>query len=315
MGIKHDLKEFVWKSFKTTLRVFLNALKLSPNAQGYVRGSITELLLLNELRRMGYTVERIKEKWEGKKHPNHHGDFYIKTAEPVKWIVLECKGIKSNTEKWHKLYNYDKLVKFFFEHYEMIPWINNKQEIEPQIRRWIRHNLPLFMSEYKMNLYEYEEVNKYKVPQKPTSKSRSIERLVGKSREEISELIDKRIDYLLGSVGVLETHFVAGKGTGNRSQATPRKDEFNLIAVDIYLRYDAHLFLYANPSNLESSGADPDHLQQNYVIGFVFRNNIGEKECNFSDEFTESFEEAYNSVSLDEAVDDGDRQVDIRNAF
>jgi len=36
---------FVREVFKTNLEVFYEALKLSPNAQGYVSGSITELLL------------------------------------------------------------------------------------------------------------------------------------------------------------------------------------------------------------------------------------------------------------------------------
>lgn len=45
MNIVKRLENFITKVFKTTLEVFLEALKLSPNAQGYVSGSITELLL------------------------------------------------------------------------------------------------------------------------------------------------------------------------------------------------------------------------------------------------------------------------------
>lgn len=37
----------------------------SPNAQGYISGSISELLLKNHLESLGYMVERIREKWEG----------------------------------------------------------------------------------------------------------------------------------------------------------------------------------------------------------------------------------------------------------
>ena len=43
--IFQKLEYFVSKVFKTTLEVFLEALKLSPNAQGYVSGSVTELLI------------------------------------------------------------------------------------------------------------------------------------------------------------------------------------------------------------------------------------------------------------------------------
>ncbi len=103
MNIVKRLETFVTKAFKTTLDVFLDALKLSPNAQGYVSGSITELLLKRYLTTLGFVVERIREKWEGRKHPNHHGDFYLKDKHG-NWFVLESKGVKSNSEKWHKLY-------------------------------------------------------------------------------------------------------------------------------------------------------------------------------------------------------------------
>lgn len=78
MSILSKLENFVAKTFKTTLDIFLEAIRLSPNAQGYVNGSITELLLKQHIESMGYEVKRIREKWEGKKHANHHGDFYFR---------------------------------------------------------------------------------------------------------------------------------------------------------------------------------------------------------------------------------------------
>jgi hypothetical protein len=79
MTIFERLTRFVQRVFKTNLETFLEAFKLSPNAQGYVSGSIAELLLKRALEDVyGYEVKRIREKWEGKKHPNHHGDFYFR---------------------------------------------------------------------------------------------------------------------------------------------------------------------------------------------------------------------------------------------
>jgi len=75
MNIIQKLEEFVLKTFKTTLEIFLEAIRMSPNAQGYVNGSITELLLKQHLESLDFEVKRIKETWEGKKHPNHHSDF------------------------------------------------------------------------------------------------------------------------------------------------------------------------------------------------------------------------------------------------
>ena len=62
MNIVKRLENFVTKVFKTTLDVFLDALKLSPNAQGYVSGSISELLLKRYLESLEFVVERIREK-------------------------------------------------------------------------------------------------------------------------------------------------------------------------------------------------------------------------------------------------------------
>jgi hypothetical protein len=79
MSIFEKITRCVQRVFKTNLEIFLEALKLSPNAQGYVSGSITELLLKKKLEEeYGFEVKRIREKWEGRKHPRHHGDFYLR---------------------------------------------------------------------------------------------------------------------------------------------------------------------------------------------------------------------------------------------
>lgn len=49
MDIFDKITRFVQRVFKTNVETFLEALKLSPNAQGYVSGSITELLLKRKL--------------------------------------------------------------------------------------------------------------------------------------------------------------------------------------------------------------------------------------------------------------------------
>lgn len=309
MNIVKRLENFVTKVFKTTLDVFLDALKLSPNAQGYVSGSISELLLKRYLESLGFVVERIREKWEGRKHPNHHGDFYLKDKNG-NWFVLESKGVKSNSEKWHKLYNYDKLKSFLFTHKDKINWINDEEEVEQQIDKWIKDNIPKFLDEYSDTLYDFEEIIKYNAPQKETKKSKAIDKLKKYSREEIAEMINARLDYLMNKVKVLETHFVSeAGGLSGRTQATPRKDEFNLISIDIFLRFKEHKFLFANPQNLESSGADVNHLQQNYIMGFVFNNN----ELCLSDEWSDNFEEILGTVGTSNAIKEQDMQIDNRN--
>jgi hypothetical protein len=309
------LTRFVQQVFKTTVEIFLAALKLSPSAQGYVLGSITEFLLKEKLEDLGFEVKRIREKWEGPKHPQHHGDFYFRKLDTPYWFVLESKGVKSNSEKWHKLYNLENLKKFLMTHSDKIPWVRQGNDVEPQIMTWIRNNLPKFLDEYEPKLYEYQEVQDYlqSPPKRKTAKFRAIAALQGYTRDQISALIDERLEYVMSRVKVLETHFVAGtSGSSERTQATPRKDEFNVVAVDIVLRYPGHKFLFANPKHLESSGGDPNHLQQNYVIGFVFEDSQVSPILSITEEWSESFMDVYETLNPKDSINEEDMQVDTR---
>jgi hypothetical protein len=316
MTVFQKLEEFVRKTFKTTLEIFLAALKMSPNAQGYVNGSITELLLKKHLENLEYEVKRIREKWEGRKHSNHHGDFYFRKNETNNWFVLESKGVKSNSEKWHKLYNYENFKKFLYNHSEKLSFINKSQDIENQITEWIEIHLPKFINEYKDNLYDYEEIQKYNKQNRTreTDKSRAIAALSSFSRDEIGDMINERLDYLMSQIRVLETHFVSGtSASSERTQATPRKDEFNIISIDIVLRFNEHKFVFANPNQLESSRENAEHLQQNYIMGFVFPQTDGTLKLELTDEWFDDFNDIYNTLSVEDAVNETDMQIDIRN--
>ncbi|MDR0628476.1 MAG: hypothetical protein LBG24_02315 [Treponema sp.] len=316
MSIFERVEKFVKDIFRTTLEIFLEALQLNKSARGYIHGSITELLLKKELEiKYGCEVYRIREKWEGRKHSKHHGDFYFRRNQQSPWFVIESKGVKSNSEKWHKLYNYDNLKRFLYTHSDKIAWINPSKELESQIIGWIETTLPKFFDEYKNNVYDYEEIQKYinNKPSRETDKFRAIALLSGYNRDEINDMIQKRVDYVMTKVKVLETHFVSGtSGSSERTQATPRKDEFNLISIDIILRYHEHKFVFANPKLLESSGDNEDHLQQNYIMGFVFTGKDGKPQFNFSEEWYEDFNKVYETINKKDAVNESDMQKDIR---
>lgn len=312
MNILTKLTNFVQRVFKTNLEIFLEALRLSPNAQGYVSGSISELLLKKELENnYALIVKRIREKWEGKKHPNHHGDFYFKSGD--NWFVLESKGVKSNSEKWHKLYNFNNLKNFLYNHNEKINWIDPKTEVEPQIINWITTNLPLMLTTYSNDLYDFEEITKYVTPKKETAKSQAIDRLRQFTREEIQQQIQERLEYVMAKVKVLETHFVSGASANSaRTQATPRKDEFNVISIDIFLRHTEHKFLFANPQMLDSSGDDANHLQQNYIMGFIFTDNAGNLILNTTQDWFEDLNEVIQTLDPNDAINENEMQVDFR---
>jgi hypothetical protein len=117
----------------------------------------------------------------------------------------------------------------------------------------------------------------------------------------------------MSRVKVLETHFVSGtSGSNERMQATPRKDEFNLISIDIILHYHEHKFVFANPNLLESSGGNEGHLQQNYIMGFVFLDKDGKTQFNFSEEWFEDFNKAYETINKEDSVNESDMQKDTR---
>lgn len=313
MNVYEKLAQFVKQVFKTTVEIFLEALRLSPNAQGYVSGSITELLLKKKLEEeYGFEVKRIREKWEGRKHPRHHGDFYFRKPDSP-WYVIESKGVKSNSEKWHKLYNFNNLKKFLFAHSDKIPWIDDTRNVEEQVINWIYTNLPKFQDGYSSNLYEYEEVQRYRSPTHETQKARDIAPLRGYTRDQINDMIEERLNYVMPRIKVLETHFVSGRSeVSERTQATPLKDEFNVIAIDIVLRYPEHKFLFANPQNLESSGADPNHLQQNYVMGFIFTDEQGNPTLTITDDWYEDLNTVYDTLDPSDSVDERDMQIDNR---
>ena len=314
MTIFQKLETFVRKTFKTTLEVFLAALKMSHNAQGYVNGSVTELLLKQHLESLDYEVKRIREKWEGRKHTNHHGDFYFRKNGTNDWFVLESKGVKSNTEDWNKLYNLPRLINILFDYQEIIHWIDKTKEIEPQINEWIKSNLPDLLT--APTLYSYEEIHDYlgNPPKKETAKLLAMQALTNYSRKEIDAMIDNRLEYLMSKIRVLDTHFVSGtSGSSERTQATPRRDEFNVISIDIVLRYDEHKFLFANPKHLETSSKDNNHLQQNYIMGFVFPQEDGNLKLDLTDEWFDTFTDVCATLSVENAVNESDMQIDNRN--
>ena len=316
MNIFQRLEAFVAKTFKTTLEIFLEAIRMSPNAQGYVNGSITELLLKHHLENLGYEVKRIKEKWEGKKHSNHHGDLYFRLNGTNNWFVLESKGVKSNTEEWNKLYNLPRLKKILFDYSEIIHWIDNTIEIEPQIDEWLTNNLPELIE--APTLYTFEEIHDYlnNPPKRQTDKLMAMQALATYSREEINAMIKGRLRYVMSKVMVLDTHFVSGtSGTSDRTQATPRKDEFNIISINIVLRFNEHRFLFANPKHLDSSGKDANHLQQNYIMGFVFTQNDGSQILNITDEWYDDFNEVCETLALADAINENEMQVDNRHVI
>lgn len=297
------LSDYIKSKFAIGEDIFLEALRLSPNARGYISGAISEFLLRDFITSKGYEIMRIKEKWEGDKHPNHHGDFYVCKKGTGDWFVLESKGVKSNSEKWHKLFNKDNLIAFLAKHIKRTPFKSKKEII-----RFVSENLKLFEKEYGSNLYTLNDVRKYKEASRNTQKSEDMKLLRKLSQSDLERTLNKRLAYVMQFVRILETHLVSGGSKKSaRKQATPRSDEFHLLALDLYLRTGKHQFIFANPKRLTPSTKDKNHLQQNYIVDVL----VKKEELKLIAPWTDNFDEVFST--LKKPVSEKDMQIDERN--
>ena len=101
MSTDSIMKDFIILQFGVDEETFMQALKSSPSAQGYIHGTISGSLLKDYLEAKGFEVIRIKEKPAGgydTKSIEARGDFYIKKRgiEEDRWLVIESKGLKRN---------------------------------------------------------------------------------------------------------------------------------------------------------------------------------------------------------------------------
>lgn len=243
------------ESFGVDERTLCEALWSSPNARGYLFGSISEILLRKYLERAGYELQRIKEKWVGAKL--HHGDFYVRKGRGG-WFVLESKGVKSNAEKWRKTRLAPKGGS------DLRAWLEKKKKGD--IGAWWRRCPP-------------------------------------QRREAIlaSNLFDR--------AKVIDTHFVSGRGgKAGRAIATPRKDEFHVMALDLFLRTGRHEYIFARATDLEPATQDQAHLKQNYLIDILVPGVPGE--VLLPPPWSRDFDEIFRG--LKKPVQESDRQVDDR---
>jgi len=280
-----NFQEFISTHYGVGLDLFFEALKHSPSAQGYVMGAISELLLQTYLEDKGFEVIRIKEKPAGgndAKNEEARGDFYIrkKNSQEDKWLVVECKGLKSNSEfRGSKLDSKEKLFRFM-------------------------RGLAFPASDYKTKTFQkgYQTYLKAKEEWESKNKGKSFPPfrwkketpgplaclLSGLWRDEkdFKEWIDaqpqesfeeKAYRQLQGPIIILETHKPSKRvcSVTGINQAAPLVNDFNILAVDLFLRTGKHIFAFTNAENISHSPSSPSHLYQNYTIDILVK---GKKE-------------------------------------
>jgi hypothetical protein len=281
-----EFEQFVRKFFGISTDIFLQALRSSPSANGYIMGAISELLLKQHIEELGYEVLRIKEKPAGgnnAKNVEARGDFYIRKhgSEENQWLVVESKGLKSNSEfRGSKLDDKTKLFRFLKR--LVFTEENNQQKIYDKGHR--AYIIKKTIWEAKNPGKEFPPFN-WKV-QTAGAINVSLSE-IWKNEKELKDWVEqldaevfteKAYRSREGAIVILETHqpsIRVGAITGI-SQTAPLVADFNIMAVDLFLRTGKHEFVFMNPEQISHSPTSPEHLYQNYTVDILIRGKKAE---------------------------------------
>jgi len=271
------LTRYINQKFGIDEDKFLDVLKMSPGAEGYLLGSIGELLFKEHAESLGYEVLRIKEKPPGgdnAKSDDARGDFYIRKKPSTKdeWLVIECKGAKSNSEKRAGLTKLSSCLNLLTKH---------------SVQRAI-HMESIYKSgesNYKNSKTKWENKKGAGFPKFKWSKINpgpGIPDLTGlwNSKSEIEKWLNT-FDHkyfsersywdLKSPIRLLQTHMPSSRtDPKTKIKSTgPLVFEFNILCVDLYLKTGEHNFVFANSEQLNHQAKSPNHLQQNYTIDIL----------------------------------------------
>lgn len=293
-----ELKNYIEKKFGISERKFLEVLEKSPGAEGYLLGNLGEEIFKEYAESIGYEALRIKEKPEGgndAKSEDARGDFYIrkKGSEKDEWLVVECKGVKSNSEKRIGLTKLISCINLLSKH----SWLREEHLTSIYSSGKKAYNKTKLVWEYK---------NKKVFPAFTWSKSNpgpGIPNLTGlwKSETEVEKWLENfsADDFtedafwnLTAPIRVLQTHMPSTRidqVTGIKSTG-PLVTEFNILCIDLFLKTGKHELVFANAKHLNHQAQSPNHLQQNYTIDVLTRKD-GFKRHNLLEPWYDDLEE------------------------
>lgn len=271
------LRNYINRKFGIDENKFLEVLIKSPGAEGYILGNLGEELFKEYANSIGYEALRIKEKPEGgnnAKSEDARGDFYIRKIGSTKdeWLVVECKGVKSNAEKRSGLTNTSSCLT-----------ILNKHAIERQ-----KHIESIYKSgnrNYKKAKENWKEKNEGNFPNFRWNKENpgaGVPDLTGlwSSKDEISDWLKsfKEENFsenaywdLTAPIRLLQTHMPSTRiDVETKIKSTgPLVSEFNILCVDLFLKTGIHELVFVNSVDLNHQAKSPNHLQQNYTIDIL----------------------------------------------
>lgn len=273
------IEQYINIKFGVDSDKFVEVMKMSPGAEGYIHGSLSELLFKDFIESLGFEAYRIKEKPEGgynAKSDDARGDFYIrkKGNDKDEWFVIENKGIKTNTEKHlftldtkDKVYKHLKGLAFPKPDYLEKAYQNGFNKYTKAKEKWEAKNVGKKYPDFKWD--------------KKTPGARAFN-LIGywKDEKELRKWVDSLDDKSLttesylnlqGPIRMLATHAPSNRTAPytDVKQAAPLVTEFNIMCVDLFQRIGEHKFVFMNPNCISHSPTSPEHLYQNYHIDYI----------------------------------------------
>ena len=256
-----ELRNYIKKKFGVDEKRFLDLLQKSPGAEGYILGNLAEDIFKEYAESKSFEVLRIKEKPEGgnkAKSDDARGDFYIrkKGSTEDKWLVVECKGVKSNSEKRGGLTKSSSCLNLLRKHS-----IDRASHIESIYKSG--------KSAYETAKARWENANEGTFPKfgwNLTNPGAGVPDLTGiwKNKEEIEKWL-KTFDEkdftenaywdLTAPIRVLQTHMPSTRiDSETKIKSTgPLVSEFNILCVDLFLKTGKHEFVFANSRTIKSS--------------------------------------------------------------
>ena len=273
----NELKNYIKAKFGIDEPKFLDVLRKSPGAEGYILGNLGEELFKEYADTIGYEALRIKEKPEGgnnAKSEDARGDFYIRKKGSIKdeWLVVECKGVKSNAEKRSGLTKPSSCLTMLLKH-----TIERDKHVESIYKSG--------KNAYENARTEWENAHNGSFPKfrwNKTNPGAGVPDLTGlwKNKAEIQKWLDTftAIDFdenaywdLTAPIRLLQTHMPSTRiDAETKIKSTgPLVSEFNILCVDLFLKTGKHEFVFVNSTELNHQGKSPNHLQQNYTIDIL----------------------------------------------
>ena len=273
---------WLFEHFQVSTPIIIEALKRSPSAQGYIHGAVSELLLVDYLEKMNYEVKRIKEKPAGgfnEKKEGYKGDFLIKKQGTNIYYVVECKGLKTNSEfRGAETDNIDHIKK-----------VTKKQAFNT-LKKYINIDKEAIYKKGYNTYLKTKNAWELKHPGKTFPPFRWSKECPGSDNadltpyfstiKDLKKFIDDCDESLLyetafrkneGLYKILQTHQPSTRiddETGI-SSAAPLVSDFSIMAVDLFQRTGKHEFVFMNPEEISHSPSSPNHIYQNYIIDIL----------------------------------------------